>query len=208
MDANLIWENHAAVAERLDDALRDDALREGRALAGEAVRRALAGGAAAIGWPEVADSLVHHRVRHLIVSADAASDPAMLGPQAQAALGWPSPEMLVERVVASPSSSITTAPGTCSSTPDVWTARFTSAGARPTSTPPAPAAARAAPTVAMRHRGRSTASQDRPDRGEQTHQHEGGIHSRMPRRAQVCGSAAGTLERPARCVPRSLIVSR
>ncbi|MGH3282307.1 MAG: VLRF1 family aeRF1-type release factor, partial [Trebonia sp.] len=88
VDANLIWEDHAAVAERLDDALRDAALQEGRALADEAVRRALAGGEAAIGWPEVTDSLVHHRVHHLIVSADATPDPAVLGPQTQAALGW------------------------------------------------------------------------------------------------------------------------
>ncbi|MGH3281279.1 MAG: hypothetical protein ACRDNW_19390, partial [Trebonia sp.] len=65
----------------------------------EAVRRALAGGEATIGWPEVTDSLVHHRVHHLIVSADATPDPAVLGPQTQAALGWPSPEMVVERAV-------------------------------------------------------------------------------------------------------------
>ncbi len=39
----------------------------------------------AIGWPEVTDSLVHHRV-HLIVGADAAIDLAILGPHTQAAL--------------------------------------------------------------------------------------------------------------------------
>lgn len=97
--ANLIWEDHAAVAERLDDALRDATLRQARALADETVRRAYAGGDAAIGWPEVADSLVHHRAGHLIVGVDADPDPAMLGPQAQAALGWPSPQMLIERAV-------------------------------------------------------------------------------------------------------------
>ena len=63
------------------------------------VRRAFAGGEAAIGWPEVADSLVQHRVGHLIVGIDAALDPAVLGPRTQAALGWPSPRMLVERAV-------------------------------------------------------------------------------------------------------------
>ena len=99
VDANLIWEDHAAVAERLDDALREAGLREARALADEAVQRAFAGGEAAIGWPKVADSLIQHRVRHLIVGADAAPDPAVLGPYAQAALGWPSPQMLVERAV-------------------------------------------------------------------------------------------------------------
>ncbi len=97
--ANLIWEDHAAVAERLDDALRDATLRQARALADEMVRRAYAGGDAAIGWPEVADSLVHHRAGHLIVGVDADPDPAMLGPQTQAALGWPSPQMLIERAV-------------------------------------------------------------------------------------------------------------
>ena len=99
IDANLIWENHAAVAERLDNALRDAALQQARALAGETVGRAFAGGDAAIGWPEVTDSLVHHRVGHLIVGIDAALDPAVLDPHTQAALGWPSPQMLVERAV-------------------------------------------------------------------------------------------------------------
>jgi hypothetical protein len=99
VDANLIWEDHAAVAERLDEALRDTSLEQARALADETTRRAYAGGDAAIGWPEVADSLVRHRVGHLIVGAGAVPDPAVLGPQTQAALGWPSPQMLVERAV-------------------------------------------------------------------------------------------------------------
>jgi len=99
VEANLIWEEHAAVAERLDDVLRDAAVREARALASETVRLALAGGDAAMGWPEVADSLVQRRVRHLVVGADAAPDPAVLDPQTQAALGWPPPQMLVERAV-------------------------------------------------------------------------------------------------------------
>lgn len=93
VDANLIWEEHAAVAGRLDDALHDAGLRQARALAGEAVRRAFDGGEAAIGWPEVAESLVRHRAGHLIVGADAAPDPAVLDPRTQAALGWPSPQM-------------------------------------------------------------------------------------------------------------------
>jgi Bacterial archaeo-eukaryotic release factor family 10 len=99
VDTNLIWEDHAAVAERLDDALRDAALRQAQALAGETVSRAFAGGDAAIGWPEVADSLVRHRAGHLIVGADAAVDPAVLDPHTQALLGWPSAQMLIERAV-------------------------------------------------------------------------------------------------------------
>jgi hypothetical protein len=47
----------------------------------------------------VAGNLVQHRVGHLIVSLDAALDPAVLDPRTQAALGWPSPRMLVERAV-------------------------------------------------------------------------------------------------------------
>jgi hypothetical protein len=99
VDVNLIWEDHSAVAERLDDALREASLEQARALADETTRRAYAGGDAAIGWPEVADSLVRHRAGHLIVGAGSVLDPAVLGPQTQAALGWPSPQMLVERAV-------------------------------------------------------------------------------------------------------------
>jgi hypothetical protein len=99
IDANLIREDHAAVAERLDDALLDAGLQQARALADETIRRAYAGGDAAIGWPDVADSLVRHRAGHLIVGVGAALDPAVLGPRTQAALGWPSPQMLVERAV-------------------------------------------------------------------------------------------------------------
>ncbi len=99
IEANLIWEDHAAVAERLDDALRDAGCQEARALAAETISLAYAGGDAAIGWPEVADSLVRHRVGRLIVGTEAALDPAVLDPHTQAALGWPSPDMLVERAV-------------------------------------------------------------------------------------------------------------
>jgi hypothetical protein len=56
-------------------------------------------GDAVIGWPEVADSLVRHHASHLIVGVDAVLDPAVLSPGAQAALCWPSPQMLVERAV-------------------------------------------------------------------------------------------------------------
>ena len=99
IDANLIWEDHAAIAERLDDTLREAGLQQAQALADETIRHAYAGGDAAIGWPEVADSLVSHRAGHLIVGADTVLDPAVLSPHTQAALGWPSPQMLVERAV-------------------------------------------------------------------------------------------------------------
>jgi hypothetical protein len=54
--------------------------QQARTLAEATIRRAYAGGDAAIGWPEVADSLVRHRAGHLIVGADAVLDPAVLSP--------------------------------------------------------------------------------------------------------------------------------
>jgi hypothetical protein len=64
----LIREEHAAIAERLDDALLDSGLQEAEALADETVSSALADGDAAIGWPEVAESVVRHLDGHLIVA--------------------------------------------------------------------------------------------------------------------------------------------
>lgn len=99
VEANLLWEGHAAVADRLEGPLSEARSWEARALVGQANRSAYAGHAAAIGWPEVLDSLVHHRVRDLIIGADAAPDPAMLDPGTQEALGWPTRHMLAERAV-------------------------------------------------------------------------------------------------------------
>ncbi|MGH3166785.1 MAG: VLRF1 family aeRF1-type release factor, partial [Trebonia sp.] len=99
VEANLLWEEHAAVAERLEGALEEARSQRARALVEDAIQGASAGRAAAIGWPEVMDSLVNHRVGHLIVGADAAPDPVVLDPRTQAALGWPSRQMLVERAV-------------------------------------------------------------------------------------------------------------
>ena len=99
VEANLIWEEHTAVADRLEGTLDEARSAEARALVEKALGGALAGGAAAIGWPEVIGSLVNHRVSHLIVGADATPDPALLDPRTQAALGWPSRPMLVERAV-------------------------------------------------------------------------------------------------------------
>jgi release factor family 10 len=38
VDANLIWEDHAAIADRLDDTLREAGLRQARTLADETIR--------------------------------------------------------------------------------------------------------------------------------------------------------------------------
>jgi hypothetical protein len=74
-------------------------VQEARVLVEQAIQGTFAGGAAAIGWPEVTSSLAYHRVRHLIVGAGAAPDPGLIDPRTQAALGWPSGRMLVERAV-------------------------------------------------------------------------------------------------------------
>lgn len=79
VEANLLWEEHTAVADRLEGALDQARSAEARALVEKALGGALAGGASAIGWPEVIGSLVNHRVSHLIVGADATPDPALLG---------------------------------------------------------------------------------------------------------------------------------
>jgi hypothetical protein len=99
VEANLLWEEHAAVADRLEEALYRARVGEVRALVEQAIRSALAGQAASIGWPEVLDSLTHHRVHHLIIGADAAPDPGRLDPHTQEDLGWPSRQMLAERAV-------------------------------------------------------------------------------------------------------------
>jgi Bacterial archaeo-eukaryotic release factor family 10 len=99
VEANLLWEEHAAVADRLEGALDEARSGEARALVNQAIQGAFAGRAAAIGWPEVMDSLVHRRVRHLIVGGDATPDPGLLDPHTREAFGWPSRLMLVERAV-------------------------------------------------------------------------------------------------------------
>lgn len=99
VEANLLWENHAVVADRLEGALDEARFEEARAVVEQAIQSAFAGHAAAIGWPEVMDSLVHHRVGSLILGAGPSPDPGLLDPHTQEALGWPSPQMLVERAV-------------------------------------------------------------------------------------------------------------
>jgi hypothetical protein len=99
VEANLLGEEHGAVADRLEGTLGEARLDEARALVEQAIGDSFAGRAAAIGWPEVMDGLVHHRVRQLIVGADDDPDPGLLGPDTQEALGWPSGQMLVERAV-------------------------------------------------------------------------------------------------------------
>ena len=56
VETNLLWEELAAVADRLRDDLDKARFGELRVLVDRAIGSTLAGGAAAIGWPEVMDS--------------------------------------------------------------------------------------------------------------------------------------------------------
>lgn len=99
LDANLLWEELGATAERLENVLDEAWRREARQLVDRAVETAKAGGTAALGWTEVLDCLIQHRVEHLVFAADARPDPDLLAPPIQEALDWPSPDMVVERAV-------------------------------------------------------------------------------------------------------------
>lgn len=99
VDANLLWEEPAAVAERLEEPLEAAWAQEARALAQTAVEAARTGGPGAVGWSEVLDTLTHHRVRHLVLSRGAAPSLASLPSVALEALGSPSRELVVERAV-------------------------------------------------------------------------------------------------------------
>lgn len=99
IDANLLWEEPAAVAERLADEVGAAWRREAHALVEQAIRAAHEGGAGALDWAAVLDTLVQHRVEHLVFATHAAPDPAQLAPHTAAALGSPSRALLVERAV-------------------------------------------------------------------------------------------------------------
>lgn len=99
LDANLLWEEPAATAERLENVLDEAWRREAHQLVDRAVQTAKAGGTAALGWTEVLDCLIQHRVDHLLFAADASPDPELLAPPIREALGWPARDMVVERAV-------------------------------------------------------------------------------------------------------------
>jgi len=99
VEANLLSDELAVIADRLGDALDDARIRQDHLLAEQAVQTARAGGLAAIGWPEVMDCLVQQRVRHLLIDPEACPDPGQLDPHTQEALAWPSRPMVAERAV-------------------------------------------------------------------------------------------------------------
>jgi hypothetical protein len=99
VEANVLWEEPAAVGERLEGTLDEAWRQEATAAADEAVEAAHAGGAGALGWDEVLGALAHHRVEHLILDPAAAPSPDLVEPSTLAALGGPGDGMLAERAV-------------------------------------------------------------------------------------------------------------
>lgn len=98
-EANLIWEEAAAVAERLEDTLDDVWRQESQRLVDAAIGAAAAGGAGAAGWADVLDCLIQHRAAHVVFAADSTPDPDRLPPHVMNALGVPPRGMLIERAV-------------------------------------------------------------------------------------------------------------
>jgi hypothetical protein len=99
LEANLMWDEPAAVADRLEPLLEQAWEHAARVFIEQAAQSAASGGPAALGWPEVADCLLQGRVEHLAFAADESPDPAVLAPQLMAGLGEVKPGMLVERLV-------------------------------------------------------------------------------------------------------------
>jgi hypothetical protein len=99
VNANLLWEEPGALAERLGEDLEAAWAREARALAESAIEAAQSRGLGAMGWPEVLDSLIQHRIRHLVFALGAAPAPGRVPLHAFEALGSPSLDLFTERVV-------------------------------------------------------------------------------------------------------------
>jgi len=98
VETNLLWEEPAAAALRLEHVMDEAWRREADLLVERAVQVAPEGGAA-LGWADVLASLVQHRVEHLVFAVDAHPDPALLAPHVREALGEPAVDLLVERAV-------------------------------------------------------------------------------------------------------------
>jgi hypothetical protein len=88
-----------AVDDRFENALDEAWRRDAHKIVDSAIEGAFEGGRGALGWAEVLDCLVQHRVEHLVFVADATPDPEALPPHVRNALGKPSAGMVVERTV-------------------------------------------------------------------------------------------------------------
>ncbi len=99
VEANLLWEEPAAVAERLEPALHAAWERETRAVIEQALTIARAGGLATIGVSETLDALVQARVSHLLLDPARIHGPASVGPSARSVIGEVSGDLVAERAV-------------------------------------------------------------------------------------------------------------
>jgi hypothetical protein len=99
VNANVLWEEPAAVADRFEKALDEAWRRDAQRIVDRAIEAAFEGGRGALGWAEVLDSLVQHRVEHLVFAVDATPDPETLPPHVREALDKPSAGLVVERAV-------------------------------------------------------------------------------------------------------------
>ena len=99
VNANVLWEEPAAVADRFESVLDEAWRRDAHKIVDGAIEGAFEGGRGALGWAEVLDCLVQHRVEHLVFVADATPNPENLPPHVRNALGEPSADMVVERAV-------------------------------------------------------------------------------------------------------------
>ena len=95
--ANVLWEEPAAVADRFENALEEAWRRDAQRIVHRAIEAVFEGSKGALGWAEVLDSLVQHRVENLVFAVDATPDPETLPPHVSDALGKPSAGMVVER---------------------------------------------------------------------------------------------------------------
>ena len=99
IDANLLWAEPAAVAQRLEGDLETAWRRQARAIANRAIQASRAGGPGAIGWAEVLDTLLQRRVEHLVFSVGVCAPTLPMPAHVLTALGQPSGELLLERAV-------------------------------------------------------------------------------------------------------------
>jgi len=99
VEANVLWEEPAAVADRLEPELHGAWERETRAVIEQALGAVRAGGPATIGLDETLDALVQGRVAHLVLDVTRTYDPARIGPSARSVLGGLAGELVAERAV-------------------------------------------------------------------------------------------------------------
>jgi hypothetical protein len=99
VDANLLWEDSAALADRVEEDLEAAWARDARAVAESAVEAARSGGLGALGWADVLDALIQHRAQHLVFAHSAVPVPGLVPPHVIEALGSPSTDLVVERAV-------------------------------------------------------------------------------------------------------------